>query len=614
MGVSKAKLDAQLAEVDSEIAKLLNEADPSASVAEKAARKAAFKELKLIRSRVIQMQTEAAAKELAGHASTVSQAAADAERKKVENVLNSLKQSFNAALEDIRTMMREIEAAPVDTEVPVAETAPPVMEAPEINDPVLMRKPKAGQAVYGHLVLAVQKALTASGFDTQGVDMSFGPNTAAALSSWHAATGEAVPTALSAQEWKVLVGSAVPDLFDLCAQLTAAFEGHGFQKAVGDFDGAIATWGYHGYTLKFGHLQNVLKQTEAAQPGILSEVFGANKAQALQTMLAMGPPGQIAWGKANLVQGNGAIVADWALGLAEIGARPVCQQVQLDYSRKEFWERIALPQVNSLGLKDALSHAILFDTAIQQGGLGATAMAKVKAAIAANPEMPESAKRAEIAKAAVASVGQGRFRDDVKSRRETFIHGQGKVHGKTYDLSCWGLAAAFDEKETLLAATTQPAAPLVSFAADADFETWFEKHVKPVAPNFEADEFLRMGASNAPGARCAGMNRPPPKELWPNCIPLAKVLQEFRNNVGASVTILGMYRAPEYNECVGGASKSQHMQFCAADIRAPSAGKPSDWRKALLKLRNDGVFLGGVGLYDSFVHVDTRGENADWTG
>ncbi len=614
MGVSKAELDAQLAEVDGEIAKLLNAANPGASVAEKAARKAAFKELKLIRSRVLQMQMEAAAKELAGLASTVSQAAADAERRKVENVLASLKQSFNAALENIRRMMREIETEPVDAGKPVAVKAPPVMEAPEINDPVLMRKPKTGQAVFGHLVLAAQKALTASGFDTNGVDMFFGKDTSTALDAWHAATGEAEPTALTAQEWQVMVGTGVPDLFDLCAQVTAAFEGHGFQKAVGDFDGAVATWGYHGYTLKYGHLQNVLKQTEATQPGILADVFGADKALSLQAMLAMDLPAQITWGKDNLVQENGAIVADWALGLAELGARPACQKAQLDYSRKEFWERIALPQVNKLGLKDALSHAILFDTAIQQGGLGPTAMGKVKAALDANPDMPESSKRAEIAKAAVASVGQGRFRDDVKSRRETFVNGQGKVHGKTYDLSCWGLAAAFDEKETQLSAATQPTAPLVSFAADDDFETWFNANVKPIAPNFEAAEFLRMGASNAPGARCAGKNRPPPKELWPNCIPLAKALQAFRDEIGAPVSVLGMYRAPEYNTCVGGATKSQHLEFRAADIRVPSVGKPSDWRKALLKLRSAGVFRGGVGLYGSFVHVDTRGENADWTG
>ena len=32
------------------------------------------------------------------------------------------------------------------------------------------------------------------------------------------------------------------------------------------------------------------------------------------------------------------------------------------------------------------------------------------------------------------------------------------------------------------------------------------------------------------------------------------------------------------------------------------------------KIRSDGVFRGGIGTYNTFVHVDTRGENANWTG
>jgi len=34
----------------------------------------------------------------------------------------------------------------------------------------------------------------------------------------------------------------------------------------------------------------------------------------------------------------------------------------------------------------------------------------------------------------------------------------------------------------------------------------------------------------------------------------------------------------------------------------------------LRQLRNDSMFQGGIGLYANFVHVDTRGWNADWTG
>ncbi|MFQ5624821.1 MAG: YcbK family protein [Paracoccaceae bacterium] len=92
------------------------------------------------------------------------------------------------------------------------------------------------------------------------------------------------------------------------------------------------------------------------------------------------------------------------------------------------------------------------------------------------------------------------------------------------------------------------------------------------------------------------------------------VLQAFRGAVGAPVRITNVYRSPAYNDCVGGKPGSQHKEFRAADIFVPGAGNPRQWRDILRKLRREGVFRGGIGTYGSFVHVDTRGVNADWTG
>ena len=32
------------------------------------------------------------------------------------------------------------------------------------------------------------------------------------------------------------------------------------------------------------------------------------------------------------------------------------------------------------------------------------------------------------------------------------------------------------------------------------------------------------------------------------------------------------------------------------------------------RLRNERFFRGGIGLYPTFIHVDTRGYNANWRG
>ena len=91
------------------------------------------------------------------------------------------------------------------------------------------------------------------------------------------------------------------------------------------------------------------------------------------------------------------------------------------------------------------------------------------------------------------------------------------------------------------------------------------------------------------------------------------MLQEFRNRVGKPVRVHSMYRSPAYNECIGGAKKSQHKEFRAADLSVAGM-KTSDLRKIMEKIRSDGVFRGGIGTYNTFIHVDTRGENANWTG
>lgn len=610
MTISKEELEGDLRKVREEIAAIIGKARSVTDQAELIQLHQALKALQASRDQLEQWATEVAAHEISGKAEEVMRLAIDNERRRVENVLAGLKGAVKAVVRSVRTMDKVIEPEPEIIQVEKAEVAPPIVEAPEESDPALMRYIPQKRGVFGHLVGVMQRKLNASGHDVGTVDFDFGSATAKALKSWHKAAGFDEPAALSVNEWRLLTGEDAPDLFDLCAQVTAAFEGHGFGKIVGDFDGAVATWGCHGFTLKYGHLQNVLKLTEERAPGVLAEIFGEERGAALREMLSLSLDDQIAWGKANLLQANGAVRADWAEGFAELGARLVCQKAQIDYSRAEFWERLAVPQAKKLGLSEGLSLAMMFDTAIQQHGFSAGGLNALLDAFAQNPKLDEQGKRALIAEAA-ASRASGRFRADVKARRGTLINGAGQVHGGKYELSGWGLLAAFDENETRLSAGVNQMAPLVSFSADESFHDWFKANVKPIAKNFEPDEFLRMGNSNTPGAPCAGKNTEPPRHLWDNCIKLAEVLQKFRERIGAPVTVLNMYRSPAYNACVGGAAKSQHMQYRAADIVA-ATGSPRTWRAELRKLRAEGVFSGGIGLYGGFVHVDVRGTNADW--
>ncbi len=147
-----------------------------------------------------------------------------------------------------------------------------------------------------------------------------------------------------------------------------------------------------------------------------------------------------------------------------------------------------------------------------------------------------------------------------------------------------------------------------TISTNQDFKTFFETEL-PNLRHFEWHEFMVKGGSH----QSNGLNTDPPRELWPNVLPLARVLDEVREAIGHPMVLTSVYRSPAYNATLPGAAKtSQHMRFCAADFKVPGFGAPADWRQAVLKLRDQGVFSGGVGLYKTFVHVDTRGVNRDW--
>ena len=107
-------------------------------------------------------------------------------------------------------------------------------------------------------------------------------------------------------------------------------------------------------------------------------------------------------------------------------------------------------------------------------------------------------------------------------------------------------------------------------------------------------------------------NTLPPRKTWKKMGATLKVIDRLSNEMGAPVkSVLSAYRCPRYNRAVGGKSRSYHMSNVAIDIQFHGV---SPWRVASVAryLRKKGKFEGGVGRYSSFVHVDTRGFNADW--
>lgn len=126
--------------------------------------------------------------------------------------------------------------------------------------------------------------------------------------------------------------------------------------------------------------------------------------------------------------------------------------------------------------------------------------------------------------------------------------------------------------------------------------------------HFDSSEFTEYFHVHRRGVT----NSAPPREMWGNIVPTIRIVDALRAEWGKPIVLLSSYRSPAYNRAIGDAApKSFHMQFKALDIAV--AGKtPKQVFDKLMVWRAEGKFKGGLGLYNSFVHVDTRGTNATW--
>lgn len=107
--------------------------------------------------------------------------------------------------------------------------------------------------------------------------------------------------------------------------------------------------------------------------------------------------------------------------------------------------------------------------------------------------------------------------------------------------------------------------------------------------------------------------------ITPELVKHAQNLQKFREWYNKPMHVNSWYRTPEYNKQVGGATKSQHLNGMATDIALPSdfnsmtATRKKEWMNNMKSkwhsICNGG---GGFGIYDTFIHVDSRATKTDF--
>jgi Putative peptidoglycan binding domain len=304
---------------------------------------------------------------------------------------------------------------------------------------VFFQKASSGyRVVRGEVVRSLQLRLQGLGHSPGIVDGIFGSDTENALKSFQLAEGLPPTGKLTDDTWLALMPAPTPSIFDRCLQLTADFEGHGFQTIAGNFDGAGLTWGIIGYTLQHGEIQNILDEVQQRSPALIDSAFGGLK-PILLSQLRKPWPEQLQWTNSISIGSNKVRIEEaWERAFATLGSDPDVQEIQLRRVKK--YRDIGDRDANRFHLKTEAGIALCFDIAVQNGGIdNDTEARRISTWINDNPGASERDVLVRIADV-VAENSRPQYVEDVRKRKRTIAKGDGEVHGARYATRDWGIS------------------------------------------------------------------------------------------------------------------------------------------------------------------------------
>ncbi len=122
---------------------------------------------------------------------------------------------------------------------------PPSFRSPGVRAQLTRRKSTLPRTILG----PGAHSGSAAGFDSNGTDGIYGPDSIAAVEPFQQAHAMPVTGIVDDATWQALMQTPVPAIDVPSLELTVAFEGHGYTLAMGNFDGAWLTSGIIGFTL-----------------------------------------------------------------------------------------------------------------------------------------------------------------------------------------------------------------------------------------------------------------------------------------------------------------------------------------------------------------------------
>lgn len=244
--------------------------------------------------------------------------------------------------------------------------------------------------------------------------------------------GPAVFTALGL-EW--------PELFARCLGLTAYFEGTGFGGAEGPAetaDSAGVTYGLIGFTSYNGELQELLRvatvenREEFEYMG--SSVLGVSPYYRMLELIKDYQDNKAfeLWA----LSAGGSVRPSVKKWLAALGEMPWMRHLQMQMAHSRYWRIAAKNAASLFGDPRKVSdrvYSLLFDIAVQNGGLKTQEVEDLQWEFARDPNLDETGKmhlvNTKLIDRLRVANRPAKIIEDVRSRKNCIVVGSGKVHG-----------------------------------------------------------------------------------------------------------------------------------------------------------------------------------------
>jgi len=299
----------------------------------------------------------------------------------------------------------------------------------------------------GPEVARLQQRLAALGFYNGPADSDFGGGTDAAVRAFQKSQTLPRNGIVNQPLWAALFPGemiAPPSLWKeplwmQCLAMTGRMETNlplpeCFTGLSGDFDGQGISFGALQWNLGQKSLQSLLSEMNREHGTVLTAVFGPNAAP-LRAMLGESHAAQLTWAR-SIQDLRKRIHEPWRGQFKSLGRTPEYQSIQKSAAKAIF--DAAAAQAAVYGLRSGRGRALLFDIAVQNGGIARETRRKILADIA-RLTAREAAHKMEVARMRIianrrADAASAKWREDVRKRKLMIAEGEGTVHGTPFRL------------------------------------------------------------------------------------------------------------------------------------------------------------------------------------